>query len=462
MWHENCLQNSCKFHSVLSSLQALIPADIPADFQRTTADFSRERKLPFPKLVTLVLSLACSGKHKGLVAKCQEFFRMANRNGVWQSNSPPHHSAVSKARKKIPWEVFKNIFHDAVDLAYQHMPDDKNSTWNGLRLFAIDGSKHNLPATPHLRSKYEPNSGLDIGQNHYPQCLVSTAYDVLRKIPVARCIESVNSSERAHGMSLLPDMPTQGVIIFDKGYPSYNFMAHLQHNYNGYYLIKCPASGTFNQVLDFVNSPSTDQIIQLLPGSHLLAKAKKDLSQRTQPLTVRCIKHRHADGSISVFLTNLLDREIYSEEELRALYRKRWEAEVQYRDEKLHVEIETFHSRTENGILQEFYALLIMQVITKILTTLTPPHETAKCSVETQHKASLMAIARDAAILTPSNFQKALSLFMDLINELKHMLYYRPLTPKPSQSRVCKRAKNKWIVNRGKTQKEKAMQSQKA
>jgi hypothetical protein len=381
-------------------------------------------------------------------AKCQEFFRMANRCGIWDTTTAPHHSAVSKARKKIPWEVFQHIFHDAVDLAYRHMPHEKGFTWHGLSVFAVDGSKHTLPATAHLRDKYEPNSGLDIGQNHYPQCLVTTAYDVLRKIPIARCIESVNSSERAHCINLLPDIPVHGVVIMDKGYPSYNLIAHLEQNYDGYYLIKCPATSTFSQVVEFSNSAHSDQIIQLTPGNHLLAKAKNDPDQMTQTLTIRCIKHHHPDGSFSVLLTNLLDSKAYPQNELRALYNKRWGAEVQYRDEKQHVEIEAFNSRTENGILQEFYALLIMKVITRILTTLTEQRHTKKCVVETQHKSALMAMARDAAILTPSNPQKAMSIFEGLMDELKHMLYYRPQKNKPGEPRVCKRAKNKWIARR--------------
>ena len=72
-----------------------------------------------------------------------------------------------------------------------------------------------------LRKAFDPDSGLDHpGQGHYPQCLVSTVYDVFRRLPIARTVQSIaHANEREEVKVLLPRIPLGGVLLFDRGYP---------------------------------------------------------------------------------------------------------------------------------------------------------------------------------------------------------------------------------------------------
>ena len=51
--------------------------------------------------------------------------------------------ALSKARQFISPDLFKELFYLSVDLFYKHIPARK--LWHGLHLFAVDGSKLELP-----------------------------------------------------------------------------------------------------------------------------------------------------------------------------------------------------------------------------------------------------------------------------------------------------------------------------
>jgi hypothetical protein len=73
------------------------------------------------------------------------------------------------------------------------------------------------------------------------------------------------------------------------------------------------------------------------------------------------------DGGLSILLTDLFDSKTFSIQAMRSVYYKRWGVEVHYRDDKEIAEIETFHSRSSNGVLQEIYASAIMNVISRIL-----------------------------------------------------------------------------------------------
>lgn len=130
-------------------------------------------------LITFILSITASGKSKGVDVKSGEFFRNAKRSGLWPDAEAIHRSTLTKARSKVDWQIFRDILNDAVYLAYEYWPDSPQFSWKGMSVYAIDGSWYNLPATEEIRREFDPQSGLHhTGKGHYPQCLVSTVYDV--------------------------------------------------------------------------------------------------------------------------------------------------------------------------------------------------------------------------------------------------------------------------------------------
>ncbi len=77
-------------------------------------------------------------------------------------------------------------------MAYESFPEREEYRWNGLSGFAFDGSKYTRPATPALRDEFDPKSGFEYDEKgHYPQCLVTTVYDVFRRLPIARAVWSI-------------------------------------------------------------------------------------------------------------------------------------------------------------------------------------------------------------------------------------------------------------------------------
>lgn len=77
--------------------------------------------------------------------------------------------------------MFRELLQKAVNLAYELWPKKSEFLWHGMSVFATDGSKYDLPATEDLREKFDPESGLEnAGKGHFPQCLVSTLFDVFR------------------------------------------------------------------------------------------------------------------------------------------------------------------------------------------------------------------------------------------------------------------------------------------
>lgn len=437
--------------------------------------------MSFPKLVTFILSITSSGKGKGVDSKSGEFFRNARRSGLWPDSKAIHRSSLTKARKKIPWEVFEQIHSDAVELAYEMWPNESYGidgvadagayTWKGMSVFSFDGSKFMLPATAELRKEFDPGSGLENkGRGHYPQGLISVAYDVFRRLPFAQTVVGANGSEREEAKKLIAKIPPNNLLMFDRGYPSFDFFKYLNKNYEGSYLFRSPASGSFKAVAEFIKSGKEEDVIWLIPpASYLTAQERKAVA----PLELRVVRLQSPEGIVSVILTNLMDKKKFPREEIIKLYFRRWEIESFYRDEKVYLDVDTFHSRTSNGIRQELFAALVMSVIARTMMVISSPpsastatqeqnedgeNSESKSEVrvtvsEPQFKNAVMTLAAEAAILTPHNAELAVEIFKEVLTEIRRVKYYRPITPQTSKPRINKHPPNKWTERKAKRKK---------
>ncbi len=447
----------------LENILTFFSSGISPDPQQDPKHFNRKRKLPFERLVVFILHVV-SGDTKGIDIKSGLFFKTARQSGMWTGAQHATRSAVTRARKKLHWKVFESVFSSVVRLALRHWPTDAKYLWHGMSVFAIDGSKFTLPASAEIRDYFDPDSGLqNVGKGHYPQALVSTAFDVFRRIPVARTVMPNKASERKEAMAMLARMP-RGMVLFDRGYPSYEFILYMMENYAGHFLFRCPASSTFPAVVRFLASGADEGIIEIAPSDTYRSKQPSAARRELTSLTVRVVRVILPNGEMAVYLTDLLDSTTFPREEIADLYRRRWEVETHYRDEKVHLDVETFHTRGVNGIHQELFAVVIMAVIARTLMALSmelaseeeesaaaapASSTTSRCTQpEPQFKNAIMALGQDVAMLVADDPLRALKHFTELLEQIGKVKYYRPKNPRPSAPRVTKREINKWIKGR--------------
>ena len=73
----------------------------------------------------------------------------------------------------------------------------------------------------------------------------------------------------------------------------------------------------------------------------------------------RVVRFKISDDTYECIATNL-DEDEFPLDEIRKLYRMRWEIETSYRDIKYDLDLNTLHSRKRNLIQQEIYAKLLL------------------------------------------------------------------------------------------------------
>ena len=381
--------------------------------------------------------------------------RDARRSGLCPDAQPVHRSAVTKSRKKVSWELFEALFQRFVKLSDELFPNRPEYLWRGMRVFACDGSNYTLPASEEIREYFDPESGFgkkNNGSGHFPTCLVSTIYDVFRQIPIARSIVPMaKGDEREEALTLLDQVPQGNVIVFDRGYPSYHMLYELEDKYDGYYLFRGPAANSFSVVNEFIASGLDDGIHKMYPSDTYRKQIGRAKFRALEPISLRLIKMVSPEGTVSVLITNMHDNEIFSRQDIIDLYFKRWAVETYYSDEKKSMEIERFHSRSVNGVMQELFASAIMSVIARTLTVLVmPPSYDKKTVAMPQFKHAIVTLSADAIVLVADKPHIALDLFNDILQEIERVKYHKPIIPKKSQPRVNKGAPNKWKLYRKK------------
>lgn len=460
--------------SLYNSLIELIPAERQKEFCIGHDVFVRDRKLPYTSIITIILSLCVQQRNCGLASSLEQFFAFTRNTALWPNQSQTHESSFSKARAKLTWEAFEDLHKKFTKLAYSIWDDDPYYSWFGMNVFAVDGSKYSLPSTDELREVFDPlslppaekpadaatNALIDspsekpTGKPYFPQCTVTTIYDVFRRLPIARSIADVNTSERKQLLNLLDTIPQKSVVIADRGYPSYEVLAAFIQYFSGYFLIRCPASNSFPAVRDFIQSGKDEAIISVAPSQDYKAKSKEDPNAFKEHIAVKAIRIVTLNGSVSVLLTNMVDDESYSTQEIKKLYLKRERIENYYRDEKTYLEIEKFHSKSPNGIRQELYAILVVSVIARILMMHCQKKVKDK-TITPRFKHAVMVLAQHMALMSAKDPQRGYELFTELLHSIERVKTYPHRKKRPNQPRICKKPPNKWAEYRGKRTRDK-------
>ncbi|OYV66426.1 MAG: hypothetical protein B7Z74_11120, partial [Deltaproteobacteria bacterium 21-66-5] len=185
-------------------LQRFLPdSKSPVDSSNPTKHFTRDRRLPLPVVLALILNMVRPGKRVGYDEVITRFFHQTGHEKGKARVKPPHKSAFCRARKKLPSDVLPALFERALAHARELAENFWENTWKGRRVFAIDGTKVILPRTPTLLDQFGKCS-----HAYFPQAHVCTLFDVLAKLPdgpiprAALIGSDLNTSNAAEAASL--------------------------------------------------------------------------------------------------------------------------------------------------------------------------------------------------------------------------------------------------------------------
>ena len=329
-------------------------------------DFTRNRKLPFKQIIKAIL---CMGG--GSISN-----EMMDLFGIREDLATT--SAFVQQRAKIQPEAFEKLF----DLFVRNTSE--RSTYRGLQLLAVDGSDFLTASNPDDPDSFFPGTEEQKSYNLLPRHVYVDALLQKRRCE-DECGALVSMIDRSELMNVL--------LIADRGYESYNVLAHLQEKGWKFLIRVKDGTGGIASGLDLPDTTAFDlpitlnltrkqsnEVKQLLKDRNhyklvphtcrfdfLPERSRKHDPSVFYPLPFRIVRFPITENTFETVITNL-DAEDFPQEELKKLYAMRWGIETSFRELKYTVGLQHFHAKKVEFVHQEIFARLTMYNFYELIT----------------------------------------------------------------------------------------------
>lgn len=350
---DNCIDELYEIHSMFC--------------QNPESDFTRNRKISFKEYIQLMIQM----QSKSVSNELLDFFE--------HSLSTPSKSAFTQQRYKLQLEGWKFLFCSFVDQCYAL----SDNLYHGYRLLACDGSDVNISRNPS-----DERTFIHEGEKGYNAIHINALYDITNRI---YCDFIVQGKKKLHERAALNQMvdryknPAPAILLADRGYESFNTFAHLIRKDMKFVIRMKDISS--NGILSayelpddefdtFINTTltrrHTKETIQN-PNQYTILSPNTDFdfldeNQKYYDIEFRIVRIRLENGSYICIATNLAVDE-FSLDELKKLYRLRWNEETSFRELKYTIGLINWHSRKYEGILQELCSRMILYNFCEMATT---------------------------------------------------------------------------------------------
>lgn len=386
--------------------------------------FTRNRKLPFPELITFLLNLNKGSNQQEL----NQYFSVIGSHTSLEQRITK--SAFSQARRDLSPSAFIDLNQQAVTHYYTHCPSIKR--WKGHRLCATDGSQIRVPNESDIIQTFGLSGGQDT-QNPCGLGLVSCYYDVLNHIAIDTRLNHTNASERECVIEHLQrSAQANDLTLLDRGYNAFWQYSHFTTH--AHYFCMRAKVGSDRIAKAFVDSGKPQAIVTYTPNKKAIDTCKaKGLSHA--PITLRLIRVP-LKNEVEVLITNLFDEDRYPSKVFKRLYHLRWGVEEHFKRIKQWAEIENFSGKSALSVKQDFYAKML-SVNLSLMMANAAQHIVNKTTQHRKHRyqvnyaQALSTLKHHIVLLLRGNKRIAMG---KLIQQLIHAMARTPEALRPGRS----------------------------
>jgi hypothetical protein len=290
----------------------------------------------------------------------RQVFRLSRR--LRPGEKTPVRSALCMARRRLGVEPVRELFRQVVrPLA---TPQTPGALFDGMPLFAIDGTVLDVPDTPANDVAFGRPSGGDRGDGAFPQLRKLSLVEVGTHVEVAFAVGTYRTSEQALLPQLWSSVPPGALLLWDRNFFSYDRWNEAISR--GIHLLVRLQAGMILKPLQRLSDGS--YLAKIYPTPYARQKDRDGI-------VVRVIRYtlddplRAGHGEEHTLLTDLLDHRCYPAMVLIPEYHERWENELTYDEQKAHQDprriTKPAHLRSETpaGVLQELYAVSLAHFV---------------------------------------------------------------------------------------------------
>ena len=336
-------------------------------------DFTRNRKLPADKLILFLISQGSSCTANELM----DFFDM--------DSSAPTIQAFFQQRAKLKPEALEAVFRDFVQSACGLDSPRR------YRFLAADGSTLTF-----ARGSFPGPEEYHVSEGHskkgFNSMHLNAFYDLDTCTYTDAVIQPVHGKDEFRAFCSMVDRSstpegTRTVFIGDRGYSSYNNMAHVIEK-GQYFVFRTkdihakkgmtaglglPDLDTFDETVLVTITRSHSKKIGETAGIQRFVDKKTAFdyaeykSLDTYTMKLRIVRFPISDTEHECLVTNLPEDD-FPLEKLKKLYDRRWGIESAFRKLKYTIGLSNYHSEKPEYVRQEVWARLITYNITELIT----------------------------------------------------------------------------------------------
>ena len=280
-------------------------------------------------------------------------------------------SAVSQRRAQIEPETFQDTFH-----RFNAACED-TMLYHGWHLVSVDGMATNLPRNPAAPSFVQNESA----PNGYNQLHLNPLFDLCNRTFLDAVIQPAPQKDEIGALVEMVErnyFPEKTIIIADRGYESYNLLAHILEKPNVDFLIRVKQNRSamrevaklpmFELDLDISFSVTTTQTNEDKQAGHIFLQVPKKSRPGSKtrrgrwdfpspyPMRFRICRFLLDNGEFETVATSL--PRSFTIGDVKALYHMRWGIETSFRDLKYTLGLVNLHGRSDAFAEQEIYSHL--------------------------------------------------------------------------------------------------------
>ena len=279
---------------------------------------------------------------------------------------------------------------------------DDHTTINGYHILAQDGSDVNIPFMDD-KTKTEKHDAKSFCQYH-----VNALYDCLNKVFYDWSIDAASKKREVNALiSILKDRnyPQNSIFTADRGYESYNLMAHFIEN-DIKFVIRVKDIHTRSGLMTNIKTEEgafdirVTRTLTSLQTKEIKADKEKyifvpstsnfdflDETRDLYDLSFRAVRFKISEDTYETVVTNLSEEE-FKTEDFKELYHYRWNEETAFNKLKYTIGLVYFHARKRKLIQQEINAAFLMYNVSEVIIRNIDLKKNKKPELEYDYKSN--------------------------------------------------------------------------
>ena len=254
--------------------------------------------------------------------------------------------ALAQRRALLPLEVFEALMGAALKPKADRRRHPE-AFYHGLRLCGVDGSLFSVANTPQVKKQMRKARSRR-GRAAFPKVGVAVMVELGLHNPLAAALGAKGESEMVLAKRVLSAQPTQSLLLSDRYYGVAQLLVGLPEEGERHFLVR-------------VKSNLRRRLLEVYPDGSALVELRSGKTTRlVREVLGRVRRAGHGAVTTVRLWTSLLDWRRYPATELLALYARRWEQELFYKELKVDMRsTPLLQSHTPLTAMQEIAALIL-------------------------------------------------------------------------------------------------------